>query len=93
VRELAHELAVNPNTVSRAYRDLQGDGVLEGVRGTGLEVTSAAPKRCQRDRVRLISDRLANVLVEARQSGLAAPEIRRLVDQALARLEAKATSK
>ena len=38
VRELARELAINPNTVARAYRQLQDDGVLQSVRGTGLAV-------------------------------------------------------
>jgi len=47
VRELAKNLAVNPNTVARAYRELQTDGVLATIRGTGLEVTSGAPKRCR----------------------------------------------
>ena len=36
VRELSKQLVVNPNTVARAYRDLQGEGLLEPVRGTGL---------------------------------------------------------
>ena len=44
VRELARELAINPNTVARAYRQLQDDGVLEPVRGRGLAVTSDAPQ-------------------------------------------------
>ena len=38
VRELARELAINPNTVARAYRQLQDDRVLKSVRGTGLVV-------------------------------------------------------
>ena len=42
VRELARQLAVNPNTVARAYRQLQSDGVLETVRGTGLAVSAGA---------------------------------------------------
>ena len=41
------ELAINPNTVARAYRQLQGDGVLEAVRRTGLAVASTARQRCQ----------------------------------------------
>ena len=36
VRELAKQVAVNPNTVSRAYRELQSENVLETVRGTWL---------------------------------------------------------
>ena len=40
VRELARELTINPNTVARAYRQLQDDGVLTSVRGTGLAVAA-----------------------------------------------------
>ena len=42
VRELSKQLAINPNTVARAYRQLQDDGVLETVRGLGLQVTAGA---------------------------------------------------
>ena len=38
VRELSKQLVVNPNTVARAYRDLQTEGLLESVRGMGLQV-------------------------------------------------------
>src|SRR3990172_5133872 len=62
VRELARELAINPNTVARAYRQLQDDGVREPVRGTGLAVSSAAKRRCQSERTKLLSSRLQQVL-------------------------------
>ncbi len=58
VRELARELAINPNTIARAYRQLQADQVLEPVRGTGLEVASGAAERCRHDRLELIRTRL-----------------------------------
>ena len=89
VRELARDLAVNPNTVARAYRELQSDHVLQPLRGTGLEITVDAPKRCRQDRVALLRERLRSVLVEARQSGLDPDEVRKLADEELARLEAK----
>jgi GntR family transcriptional regulator len=79
VRELARDLAINPNTVARAYRQLQDDGVLEPVRGTGLAVASGARRPCQGERTRLIRQRLAAVLAEARQSGLSTEEIASLV--------------
>ncbi len=87
VRELARQLAVNPNTVARAYRELQQQGILAIVRGTGLEVTATAPKRCQQDRVKLIRLRLRSVLCEARQSRLDPSEIRALTDEELAKLD------
>ena len=42
VRELARELTINPNTVARAYRQLQDEGILGTVRGTGLAVAGGA---------------------------------------------------
>jgi GntR family transcriptional regulator len=70
VRELAKDLAINPNTVARAYRQLQDDDVLTPIRGTGLAVASGARRACQSERKRLIRARLHNVLLEAHSSGL-----------------------
>jgi GntR family transcriptional regulator len=89
VRELARDLAVNPNTVARAYRDLQAQGILAPLRGTGLEVTAHAAKHCAQERVQLIRERLRSVLIEARRSRLELDEIRAIVDEELARLEKK----
>lgn len=79
VRELARELAINPNTVARAYRQLQDDGVIETVRGTGLAVADGARRQCQSERTRLIRARLRLVLEEAALSGLDQQEIEQLV--------------
>ena len=89
VREMARDLTVNPNTVARAYRELQADNVLQPLRGTGLEVTAAAYKKCRDDRAALIRSRLRSVLEEARQSGLSADDVRALTDAELSRLESK----
>jgi GntR family transcriptional regulator len=89
VRELARQLAVNPNTVARAYRQLQADDVLVQVRGTGLQVTAKAPKRCRQARVTLVRARVRTVLLEAKQSQLSQEEIQTLMDEELARLDDK----
>ncbi len=83
VRELARELAINPNTIARAYRQLQDDRVLQAVRGTGLEVATGAAERCRNERRKLIRDRLRQVLVEARQGHLDRRELRELVEKEL----------
>ncbi|WP_169975543.1 GntR family transcriptional regulator [Tautonia rosea] len=75
VRELAKQLLVNPNTVARAYRDLQAEGLLDAVRGTGLSVTAEAPERCQAARRAYVRDRLRAAIDEARRSGLDPSEI------------------
>ena len=83
VRELARELAINPNTVARAYQQLQTDGVLEAVRGMGLEVAAGALKHCRSERLALLQDRIGQALREAHHSGLTAEELRQLVDKQL----------
>ncbi|MDA0808400.1 MAG: GntR family transcriptional regulator [Planctomycetota bacterium] len=92
VREMAKQAAVNPNTVSRAYRELQSEGILDIVRGTGLQVTTGAVRKCRKDRQGLIQERLRAVLKEAQQSQLEVDEIRQLIDSELARLNGKGTA-
>jgi GntR family transcriptional regulator len=89
VRELARELTINPNTVSRAYRQLQDDGVLTSVRGTGLAVAPGAIQRCRDERVELIRARLEQVFAEARQSRIDPRKLRALVEHQLAAIEVK----
>lgn len=50
VRALAAEALVNPNTVGKAYRSLEGLGVVHGVNGSGVFVTEEGPKVAQADR-------------------------------------------
>ncbi len=87
VRELARELAINPNTIARAYRQLQDDRVLQAVRGTGLEVATGAAERCRNERRKLIRDRLRQVLLEARQSHLHWRELREMVEKELSAVD------
>ncbi|MEM7317295.1 MAG: GntR family transcriptional regulator [Planctomycetota bacterium] len=89
VRELSKQLAINPNTVARAYRKLQDDEVLESVRGTGLQVTAGAAKRCRATRRQLIKERISSVISEAAASGLSADEIEELVEKELQGLKRK----
>jgi GntR family transcriptional regulator len=87
VRELARELVINPNTVARAYRELQTEGILEAVRGTGLEIAVGAERLCSDERLKLVRARLKDVFREARQSRLDVKQIRALVERELSALE------
>ena len=89
VRELARQLAINPNTVARAYRQLQGDLVLQQVRGTGLAVAEGAGERCREERGNLIRGRLKEVLAEAKLSRLDGQQIRLMVQEELAAIESE----
>ncbi len=75
VRELSKQLVVNPNTVARAYRDLQSEGLLESVRGMGLQVADGAAERCRTDRQEIVRQRLRRAIEEARQSSMDPAEI------------------
>lgn len=79
VREMARELAINPNTVARAYRQLQDEAVLETVRGSGIVVATGAKQKCRVMRSKVIRQRIADVLQEARQSQLSDEEILKIV--------------
>lgn len=79
VREMATRTAVNVNTVARAYRDLQSEGVLVSIRGTGLAVAADAPEKCRRGRLEMVRERLRYVLREAMQNGVSSDEIDSLV--------------
>ena len=81
VRDMAAQTAVNVNTVARAYRNLQEQGVLNSIRGTGLVVAPEALKICQQDRLGMIRERLRSVLQEAQQNQIGVDEVRTLVDE------------
>jgi GntR family transcriptional regulator len=75
VRELSKQLVVNPNTVAKAYQDLQREGLLETVRGMGLQVAEGAVDRCRVARREMVRDRFRRVIDEARQSRMDPIEI------------------
>lgn len=83
VRDLATQLAVNPNTVAKAFRDLQTEGVVEALRGRGMVVCGGALDLCRRQRQQLLAERIESVMTEALQSGLKPDEIRSIVDRQL----------
>ena len=73
VRELAGHHSVNPMTVSRAYSQLELEGVLERRRGVGMVVAAArSAGLTAEDRLRLLEARLRDVIREANDLGLAA---------------------
>lgn len=85
VRELAQQLVVNPNTVARAYQELERRRVLIALRGRGMEVAREAPRVCQQGRQAIVRQGIREALREAVSSGLAAEEIRETVEEELRR--------
>jgi GntR family transcriptional regulator len=85
VRELAGRALVHPNTVARAFRDLELLGVVAARRGRGMEVTPEGPGRARARRQDLVRRRIREALREAVSSALPPAEVRKLVEEELAR--------
>jgi GntR family transcriptional regulator len=81
VRDLGMRLTVHPNTVAKAFQELERLGVLTARRGRGMEVTADAPKISQAQRRDRVGKRIREALREAISSGLTAEEVRRLVEE------------
>ena len=88
-RILSQQLAINPNTINRAFQQLQLDGVLESIRGKGLAVCSRALASCRKARQSLLEQRIREVLSEALHAGLSVDEVRALVLGQLNELDGK----
>ena len=89
VRELARQLTINPNTVTRAYRQLQDERVLDVVRGTGLAVTPRAAEQCRKQRLDMVRLRLRQVFMEAQRGGLSTSELQQLSQEELERASSR----
>ena len=85
VRQLASELMINPNTIQRAYQQLQTDRVLESVRGRGLAVRRDALARCTKARNTLVTESMTRLLSDALSGGISPEELRELFESELQR--------
>jgi GntR family transcriptional regulator len=90
VRELAQRLLVHPNTVARAFQELERRGVVAARRGRGMEVTPEALALCREERQEIVRGRIREALREAVQSALPAEDVQRLVEEELKRVNGKA---
>jgi GntR family transcriptional regulator len=83
VRDVAARLKVNPNTVSKAYRDLERDGVLDSRRGTGVFVNDGALEVALERRQALVLERFERAVNEALEAGLSAADVQEVLIEAL----------
>lgn len=70
VRDLSEQIKVNPNTVAKAYRDLEVLGYIYTRRGLGVFVESGIEDKCQEECRAKIFGRLHQVVSEARAAGV-----------------------
>ena len=75
VRQLAVDLSVNPNTVVRAYRELEIRGVLATQQGIGTFITMTPVKPDEASRQRQLDQIVSDVLARAGAAGVTADEL------------------
>ena len=75
VRQLALDLTINPNTVARAYLELEHDGVIYKRQGQGTFISAQALDASKRERSRIVGALLEKAIVEAVNFGMSAAEI------------------
>jgi GntR family transcriptional regulator len=81
IRALAEQLLVNPNTVARAYRELELAGVVVKRRTAGTYVSDAASPLARRQRLKIISERVDALLAEARQMNIDIDQLIELIQE------------
>ena len=86
IRPLAEELVINPNTVAKAYRELEHEGVIELRHGAGAFVSANAREKKATERVRAGQTIVAAAVERLRTSGMTDEEIRRVFEAALTAL-------
>jgi len=84
IRPLAEELVMNPNTVAKAYRELEHEGVIELRHGSGAFVSPNRRAGRVGDKLRAAQPLVAGTVERLRARGLNDEEIRRLFEAELA---------
>lgn len=86
IRQLAKDLVINPNTVARAYRELEFEGLLNSRVGLGTFVTEAGLTLTEQVREKLVRDNLLRALVDAHHLQVSEVRLRELFEEMLAKM-------
>ena len=78
VREMASILTINPNTISKAYGELEREGIIETLRGKGTFITDNYKGKVDEKKMEYISEELKKLILEANYSGINKKEFMKL---------------
>ena len=87
IRVLAERLLVNPNTVARAYRELEAAGIVEKRRTAGTYVSDQGSPLARRERIKILTERVDSLLAEADQMDIAWDDLLKLIEQRRAAMQ------
>lgn len=81
IRKLAEMLIVNPNTVARAYAELERQGVVSCRKGAGTRILASESPLSDNEKARILAERADALLSEARQLGVNLDDIIELIHE------------
>ncbi|SFG03139.1 GntR family transcriptional regulator [Planifilum fulgidum] len=82
VRELAGRIAINPNTIAKAYQELEREGIIETLRGRGSFIAEVQARSIDREeKKRRMREMLEKVLVEAYYMQMEEEEVLAMVEE------------
>ena len=93
IRALAEQLLINPNTVARAYRELEHAGIVIKRGTVGTFVSDAPSPFARRERLRVLRQRIDALLADASHMGVSVAELKDLIDEREALMRAERNSK
>ena len=89
VRKLAEQLLINPNTVARAYRELEAEGGVAPKRGAGVFVSDVGSPLSRKEKTRILGERINALLTESQQLGFDLEAVVKLIRQRGTQFESK----
>lgn len=81
IRTLAEKLVVNPNTIARAYRELEIAGIVEKRRTAGTYVSDQGSPLARRERMKILTERIDQLLAEAGHMDVSLEDVLKLMQQ------------
>jgi GntR family transcriptional regulator len=93
IRTLAGQLVINPNTVARAYRELEHAGIVVKRGTVGTFVSDAPSPFARRERLRVLRLRIDTLLADASHMGVAVDELKDMIDERDALMHSERKSK
>ncbi len=87
IREVALELTINPNTVARAYRELEAKGIIISVHGRGTYISEDINSDIKSKSERIIREEFKEIINEAKQFGIMPERIMDILKEELEQYE------
>ncbi|MBS2970121.1 GntR family transcriptional regulator [Metabacillus sp. KIGAM252] len=81
VRELATIIIANPNTVGKAYKELEREGIIETLRGRGTFVSENVKIKLDEGKMEMLKEQLKTLIIDAAYAGIDINELHEWIDE------------